>query len=60
MKSLGYKERMMPVQVIEVLFSLPDINTELEAIRHDLSQAEKMMMWVEKITPGLHPPIGML
>ena len=54
-KSLGHKERMMPVQVIEVLFSLPDTNAELKAVRHDLSQAEKMMMRVESITPLGYP-----
>ena len=54
-KSLGYRERMMPVQIIEVLFSMPRTNSELEAVRHDLSQAETMMMRVESITPLGHP-----
>ena len=45
----------MPVQVIEVLFSLPDTNAELKAVRHDLSQDENMMMRVESITPLGYP-----
>ena len=55
MKSLGYKERMMPVQIREVLFSLPDTNTELEAVRLDLQQSGKMIMRVESITPVGYP-----
>ena len=52
--SLGCKERMMHVQVREVLFSLPDTSTELEAVRLALRQSEKMFMSVESITPLGH------
>ena len=55
MKSLGYKERMMPVQIREVLFCLPHTNTELEAVRLELSQREEKIMRVESITPLGHP-----
>jgi len=54
-KSLGYRERMMSVQVIEVLISMPRTNAELETVRHELGQAGKVMMRVETITPLGHP-----
>ena len=55
LRSMRYKERMMPVQLREVKFLLPDSNQELGAIRLDLRQEEKMMMRVESIIPFGHP-----
>jgi hypothetical protein len=55
LRSMRYKDRMMPVQLREVKFLLPDSNQELGAIRLDLRQEEKMMMRVENITPMGHP-----
>ena len=55
LRSMGFNERMMLVQVMEVKFLLPDSNRELEAIRLELSQGEKIMMRVEQITPLGYP-----
>ena len=55
MRSMGYEERMMPVQVREVMFRMPESNVELAAIRLDLRQEEKKLMRVEQITPRGHP-----
>ena len=55
LKSMGFNERMILVQVREVKFQLPDSNQELEAIRLDLTQGEMMMMRVEQITPLGYP-----
>ena len=54
-RSMGYEERMMPVQVREVIFRMPESNVELAAIRLDLRQEEKKLMRVEQITPRGHP-----
>ena len=55
LRIMRYKERMMPVQLREVKFLLPDSNQELEAVRLDLGQEEKMMMRVEGITQLGYP-----
>ena len=55
MMSMEYKERMLPVQVREVMFRMPDSNVELAAIRLDLRQEERKVMRVEQITPLGHP-----
>merc|ERR1719186_1892307 len=51
LRSLSYQERMMPVQVREVMFHMPDSNRELQAVRLDLREEELMLMRVEKIVP---------
>ena len=35
LRSMNFQERMLPVQVREVVFTMPDNNRELEAIRQD-------------------------
>jgi len=55
LRSMKDKERMMPVQLREVKFLLPDSNQELNAVRLDLCQEEKMMMKVVGITTLGHP-----
>ena len=55
LRSLSYQERMMPVQVREVMFHMPDSNRELQAVRLDLREEELMLMRVEKIVPMGHP-----
>ena len=61
LRSMDYKERMMPVQAREVLFRMPHSDKELETVRSDLCQEgadlklEMLLMRVDQITPLGHP-----
>ena len=55
LRSMNFQERMLPVQVREVVFNMPDNNRELGAIRQDLIVEEKILMRVDEIIPMGHP-----
>ena len=55
LRSMNFQERMLPVQVREVVFNMPDSNSELGAIRQDLVVEEKILMRVDEIIPMGHP-----
>ena len=55
LRSMSYQERMMPVQVREVMFHMPDSNRELLAVRLDLREEDMKLMRVDKIVPMGHP-----
>ena len=55
LRSMSYQERMMPVQVREVMFHMPDNNDELCAIRLDLGEEDLQLMRIDQIVPMGHP-----
>ena len=55
LRSMSYQERMMPVEVKEVMFNMPDSNKELGAVRLELGEKDMMLMRVDKIIPLGHP-----
>ena len=64
LRSMNYQEKMMPVQLREVAFLMPNNDRELGAIRLDLGKEEmnlrkeRRLMRVEKIIPkGNHREI---
>eukprot|EP00092_Neocalanus_flemingeri_P097061 GFUD01123640.1.p1 GENE.GFUD01123640.1~~GFUD01123640.1.p1 ORF type:complete len:381 (-),score=108.82 GFUD01123640.1:60-1055(-) len=59
LRSMGNQERMMPVELREMVFFMPKSNRELEAVRLDLGQEsnlkeEKLFVRVDKISPKEH------
>eukprot|EP00092_Neocalanus_flemingeri_P033002 GFUD01035893.1.p1 GENE.GFUD01035893.1~~GFUD01035893.1.p1 ORF type:complete len:931 (+),score=248.18 GFUD01035893.1:289-3081(+) len=59
LRSMGYEERMMPVELREVVFLMPNSNGELKAVRSELGQERnlkegRLLMRVDKISPKKH------
>ena len=55
LRSMSYQERMMPVQLREVMIHMPDSNMELHAVRVDLGEEDMKLMRIDQIVPMGHP-----